>query len=339
MSDPTIPAFPTAALQRPAEAVRPPRIALADVARGVALVAMFIYHFAWDLSFFRLIATDVVDAPGWRWFAHLIAGSFLALVGASLVLALRGGFDRAGFLRRLALVAGGAALVTAGTYGFMPQTYVFFGILHHIAVASVIGLAFVRLPVALTALAAVGAFALGFARLPPGLDAPWLVWTGLSRLPVDSGDFVPLFPWIGCVLTGIVLMRLALATIGDARLAAFRAERQPWRLLATMGRHSLPIYLVHQPLFIALLSALVWIRPPAPVPMPAGDADIRPFMQSCVRSCTSGGQGEEVCRDACTCTADGLKRDNLWQQALSGQMSPAERERTAVIARACYRLE
>lgn len=335
MTDPTI----LAALQRPADTARPPRIALADVARGAALVAMFVYHFAWDLSFFRLIATDVVEEPGWRWFAHLIAGSFLALVGASLVLALRGGFDRVGYLRRLALVAGAAALVTAGTYGFMPQTYVFFGILHHIAVASVVGLAFVRLPVPVTALAAAGAFALGFARLPPGLDTPWLVWTGLSRLPVDSGDFVPLFPWIGCVLSGIALMRLALARIGEQRLAAFKAEGRPSRLLAAMGRHSLPIYLVHQPLFIALLSAVVWLRPPVPIPSAAGDAETRPFIASCVRSCVAAGQGDEACRDACACTADHLKRDNLWRQALSGQMSAAERERTATIARACYRLE
>ena len=94
---------------------RPPRIALVDVARGVALVAMFIYHFAWDLSFFRLITTDIVAHQGWKWFAHGIAGSFLALVGVSIVLASRAGLDRAGFFSRLAFVAGGAALVTAGT--------------------------------------------------------------------------------------------------------------------------------------------------------------------------------------------------------------------------------
>ncbi len=39
------------------------------MARGVALLAMFLYHFAWDLSFFRLITTDVVAHPGWKWFA------------------------------------------------------------------------------------------------------------------------------------------------------------------------------------------------------------------------------------------------------------------------------
>jgi uncharacterized membrane protein len=328
-----------AAFERPLTPARPRRIEAVDVGRGVALLAMFIYHFAWDLSYFRLIRTDVAADPAWRWFAHVIAGSFLALVGASLVLAARGGIERGAFLRRLGLVAGAAALVTIGTYFFMPYAYVFFGILHHIAVASVLGLAFLRLPVALTALAAAIAFALPFLAVHTALDQPWLLWTGLSRLPVNSGDFVPLFPWFGCVLAGMVLARLALSHIGEERLSAFRAQARPWALLALMGRHSLPIYLVHQPLFIAVLSAFLWFRPAAVVVTPASDAEARPFVETCVTTCIGNGQEADICRDACQCTADGLRRDGLWRQALSGQMSSTERTRVGEIARICTRGE
>ena len=45
---------------RPQDRPGPRRIDLVDVARGAALVAMVVYHFAWDLSFYRLIATDIV---------------------------------------------------------------------------------------------------------------------------------------------------------------------------------------------------------------------------------------------------------------------------------------
>jgi uncharacterized membrane protein len=328
-----------AAFARPEQRPRPPRIDGVDVARGIALLAMFVYHFAWDLSYFRLIRTDVAADPAWRWFAHVIAGSFLALVGASLVLAARGGIARGAFLRRLALVAGAATLVTVGTYFFLPYAYVFFGILHHIAVASVLGLAFLRLPLAVTALAAAIAFALPFLVAYPALDQSWLLWTGLSRLPVNSGDFVPLLPWFGCVLAGMVLARLALAGIGEERLSAFRAEAQPWRLLSAMGRHSLPIYLVHQPLFIALLSVFLWFRPAAVITTPASDAEARPFVETCVTTCIGNGQEADICRDACQCTADGLRRDGLWRQALSGQMSTTERTRVGEIARLCTRGE
>ena len=325
---------------RPIDTPRRPRIALVDVARGAALVAMFVYHFAWDLSFFRLIATDIVAHAGWRWFAHLIAGSFLALVGASLVLATRDGFDRAAYLRRLALVAGAAVLVTAGTYLFMPDAYVFFGILHHIAVATVLALPFLMLPSLAVAGGAITAFALPALVAHPVLDADWLLWLGLSDRPIRSGDFVPLFPWFGCVLTGIVAARAALSFVGEARLAALRAEGGPAGLLATMGRHSLPIYLIHQPLFIGLLSAWIWLFPASVHRGTAGaDSQTRPFVEACIRTCVSNGQEAELCREACECTADRLKRDNLWGQALSGQMSTTERTRVGEIARICTRGE
>jgi uncharacterized membrane protein len=326
------------AFQRPAERAGSKRIDLVDAARGTALIAMFAYHFAWDLSFFRLIRTDVVAEPGWRWFAHLIAGSFLALVGASLVLATRQGLDLGAFLRRLGLVAGAAALVTLGTWFFMPESYVFFGILHHIAVASVLALPFLRLPPVVVALAAAVAFALPAFAATGIFDSPWLIWLGLGRRALDSGDFVPLFPWFGCVLVGVAAAGLALRHVGEERLAVWRASSQPFKVLAWGGRHSLPLYLVHQPLFIGLLSALLWLMPAANAPQ-AADPETQPFLRSCEQSCVRAGQPAEICREACTCTADGLRRDNLWRQALSGQMSTAERERTAEIARACYRQE
>ena len=46
-----------------------------DVARGIAIAAMIVYHFSWDLSFLQLIGTNILKVPAWRWFARGIAGS------------------------------------------------------------------------------------------------------------------------------------------------------------------------------------------------------------------------------------------------------------------------
>ena len=88
------------------------------------------------------------------------------------------------------------------------DTYIFFGILHHIAVASVLGLAFLRVPVALVLGAALFCFAAPPLLAGPAFDNPALIWLGLQSAFPRTNDFVPLFPWFGVVLAGIAAARL-----------------------------------------------------------------------------------------------------------------------------------
>lgn len=306
------------------------RLAIVDIARGVALLAMFVYHFAYDLSMFRLIETDIVAEPGWRLFARGIAGTFLTIVGFSLVLATRKGLDHASYLKRLAMVAGAAALVTLGTWRFMPDDFIFFGILHHVAVASVLALPFLRLPLIVVALAAMLAFALPSFIAHPLLDQPWAVWLGFSQAPIQTADFVPVFPWFGCALSGIVLARLVLPRLTGTALAGWRPGDKVSRIVAWGGRHSLLVYLVHQPLFIgALMLSTQIIAPPSP--------EERAFRTECQRSCAGPNVPEQVCKAVCACTIDRLKREQLWQKALDNLLSPQESARMTELAQACLR--
>ncbi len=153
---------------------RLPRIPLIDQARGVALIAMAIYHFTWDLGFFGYIEPETATTGGWRIFARLIAGSFLFLVGFSLVLGHQQGFRPRPFLIRLGKIGLAAAAITVATWFAFPQTFIFFGILHAIAAASLIGLVFVRLPVVVTLLAAAAAVAAPLYLRAPLFDHPAL---------------------------------------------------------------------------------------------------------------------------------------------------------------------
>src|SRR6476661_893854 len=118
----------------------PPRLPIVDAARGVAIAAMFVFHFTWDLGFFNFIDLQAGVDPAWRAFAKAIAGSFLALVGIGLVLASRGGLRLGPYGRRLAMVSAAAAGITAATWLATPDEFIFFGILHCIAVSSVLAL-------------------------------------------------------------------------------------------------------------------------------------------------------------------------------------------------------
>lgn len=304
------------------------RIELVDLARGIALLAMFVFHFAYDLSHFGLIEVEIPADPAWRWFARTIAASFLTLVGISLVLATRNGLNRRAFLKRLAMVSIAAALVTLGTWFAMPQVFIFFGILHQVALASVLALLFLRLPTAAIALSALVVFALPQFVAHDAFDRPWLYWLGLARDVPNTADFVPVLPWFGWVLTGMVLARLALPHLAGSRIATWQARSLPARIVAWGGRHSLLVYLLHQPIFIgAIMLALPFFAQPP--------SQERAFMTSCQRSCATSSLSADACEKLCACTVDGIKAENLWRQALDNTLAPAESARITALARAC----
>lgn len=230
------------------------RIPALDVARTVALICMAIYHFTVDLALFGVVAPDRPFTGLFHWFAATIAGSFLFLSGASLSLAHDPALRWRPWAKRLAQVAAGAALVSAATYADNPDNYVFFGILHMIAAASIIGLAFLRTPVWLTLAAAALVFAAPQHLRSSAFDAPWLLWLGLSPQIPRSIDFEPVFPWIAPFLLGLAAARAGLVQ----RLATRRAPGRMVRLLSWPGRHSLAIYLIHQPLLFGLI--WLWFR-------------------------------------------------------------------------------
>jgi uncharacterized membrane protein len=244
-----------------------PRFALIDAARGVAIVAMVVYHATWDLGpdLYGLISLNAAINPAWVVFARLIAGSFLFIVGVSLVLAHRRGVRVRPFLRRLAIIAGAALLITVATRIVIPEAYVRFGILHGIAAASVIGLAFVRAPIWLTVLAAAAAFAAPPLLANPAFNGAALLWLGLGTSVPAMIDYVPVLPWVGPTLLGIAATRVVLSRGLDQRLAGWAPSTRIGRGLITAGRWSLAIYLIHQPLLIGLfyLLALAFGRSPS----------------------------------------------------------------------------
>lgn len=311
------------------------RIELVDLARGIALLAMFVYHFAYDLSYFRLIRVDVVTDPAWRAFARTIAGSFLAIVGFSLVLATQKGFDRGNYLRRVALIACAAILVTCATRFALPDVFIFFGILHHIALASVLALPFLFLPTAVIALTAIIVFALPFILGHDVFTQDWLAFLGFGPWPITA-DFVPVFPWFGCVLAGMALARIVLPKAQGSSWANWRASSAPARLVVLGGRNSLFVYLVHQPLFIGALFLFMQATGQMAAPK-LPDAEAAPFLTACQRSCTGTGTPKEICERVCYCSMDGIKQANLWVKVLADALNQAENDQVREIGLACAR--
>jgi len=239
------------------------RIGAVDALRGAAICLMIVYHATFDLNWFHIISADFNHDPFWLGFRDLIVSSFLLLVGVSLVLAQRAGISPRRFWRRVALVGACALLVTVGSYAAFPKTFITFGILHCIVVSSILAWPLVRFPraallIGLVVIAA-GA-AIGVTLFDPpwlkgvGLfDLPWLNWVGLVTHRPATEDYVPVLPWFGVVLVGIsiggwLMERRAHTLQRISRIAP------GW--LTWLGRHSLLVYMVHQPIMIGILRVL-----------------------------------------------------------------------------------
>lgn len=226
----------------------PPRIDAIDLARSIALIGMAVFHFTFDLQFFGLVPPGTSTTGFFWYFARAVAGSFLFLAGLSLWLAHGGGIRWRSFWRRWFMVAGAALLVSLGTRVAMGEAWVFFGILHAIALFSLLGLACLRLP-GLLLLVLAAAILAGAQVLPDLLqwNAAPLRFLGLGTIAPFTVDFEPVFPWFGVFLAGIGAAKLAMPAL--TQLAGWRIAH--W--LTWPGRHSLMIYLLHQPVLIGLL--------------------------------------------------------------------------------------
>ena len=191
--------------------------------------------------------------------------------------------------------------MTAGSFVFAPSEPITFGILHCIAVASLIAAPFVTAP-------AWASLAIGFAAIvAPWLgrstffDPSWLLWLGLGEALPNTLDWRPLLPWGGVVFLGLGVMRLPGVLAWLTTPDRWRAKLAPVRALCFAGRYSLPIYLVHQPVLIGLLSVLTAWGPLAP------KAERNAFLGACQRACVAQKRAAEECETGCRCVADAVE--------------------------------
>jgi len=227
-----------------------------DALRGLAMVWMAAFHFAYDLNHFRFIRQDFHRDPVWTWQRTAIVTLFLLCAGASLAVALHQRQTWPRFWRRWAQVAGCALLVSAGSWWMFPNSWISFGVLHGIALMLVLA----RLAAPLGGwLWPIGALALVLPWLvkEPFFDSRWTNWVGLvTRLP-RTEDWVPLLPWIGVLLWGLAAAQWMLARRATWLAGALPRGAAP---LAALGRWSLSFYMLHQPLLIGALMAWVALR-------------------------------------------------------------------------------
>jgi uncharacterized membrane protein len=237
-----------------------------DALRGLAMVWMTAYHFAFDLNHFKYISQNFYADPVWTWQRSGIVSLFLLCAGASQAVAMHQGQTWERFWRRWAQVAGCALLVSAGSYLMFPNSWIYFGVLHGIAVMLVVLRLLAPLGQRLWWVGAL-AFALwhwGLALLlwcagegfAPLLNSKPLNWLGLITQKPITEDYVPILPWLGVMCWGFAAAQWLLAHQPQL-LAGTAATAKP---LTQLGRWSLSYYMLHQPVLLALVAGFAWLR-------------------------------------------------------------------------------
>jgi uncharacterized membrane protein len=240
-----------------------------DALRACAMLWMTVFHFSFDLSHAGLWPQNFYTDPFWTWQRTCILSLFLLCAGAGQALAQHQGQSWSMFWRRWGQIAAAALLVSAGSALMFPQSSIYFGVLHGIAVMLVV----VRLTLhwgrwlwlaGLLAVASkfIASYAISTGAMPLFFNEKMWNWLGwISVLPVTE-DYVPVFPWLGVMWWGAAAMGWWLArsasndgTVALPRLPALM-RRRLMRPLAVLGRYSLSYYLVHQPVLLAVVALL-----------------------------------------------------------------------------------
>lgn len=234
-----------------------------DVFRGCLIVGMLIYHTLFDLTLFGNLKMDLFS-PFWRGCVAAGASLFVGLAGLSLTLSFSRERERKNtvsfrkYLRRGLLLTLYGVAVTLVTYFAFPDSFVRFGVLHCIGVSTLLAYPLLTRPW-LSLGCGLLCIIVGSFLARKAFPFSFFLWLGFKPYGFLSFDYFPLLPWFGVILLGIfagnILYPSGKRVFSPPRLPSF-----PFQGLAFLGRHSLTIYLLHQPAILGLLSLLGFIR-------------------------------------------------------------------------------
>jgi uncharacterized membrane protein len=230
-----------------------------DFVRGLAVVLMVVFNYSFALNFLGVYSLDLGPLY-WSLFPAFIASIFLLVAGISSFVS----YDSARniktpreiylkYFRRGVKLFGLGLGITLVTWLTFPQFFIFFGILHLIGISAILSTPFLRFG-KLNLIAGSLIIAVGIYLQSLRFDFPWLSWLGLMPSNLQTFDYFPILPWFGVTLVGMSLgyslykggkRRFRLRGFSDSKAAGF---------FGLLGRNSLLIYIIHQPVLVLFLT-------------------------------------------------------------------------------------
>lgn len=232
-----------------------------DCLRGFAVLLMLLYHFLYDLDFFKLAEIQLRSGP----FLYAGRGSailFILISGVALSISHSRALDKEArgdkaenflkYLKRGFKLFSMGLLLTGITWIVFPDEYIVFGILHFFGVSAVLVYPFLKYGKENLLFGLF--FVLGGLYLRKRIFGfSTLLWLGFMPENFSTLDYFPIFPWFGVLLEGIFMGNF-LYEGGKRRFKIPYTGKNPLvNFIQSVGQNSLFIYFIHQPLFIGLL--------------------------------------------------------------------------------------
>jgi len=228
---------------------RPSRLFALDAFRVFAIVMMIAYHFVYDLKYFGYVDWNTPLGDGFRQWRTSIVFGFVFAMGVSMGLAHNAARRPRAFWKRVGQILACALLITIISIFMFPESYIYFGILHFMVIASLLTFALIGQPKL--------AFILGV-LIVVSFWAGWVPYGWpinlISGLPGYTEDFASPFPWLGVACIGAALgEHLAMNPEAKNKLSNWEIGGWLGKMISFSGQRSLSIYMLHQPVLFALI--------------------------------------------------------------------------------------
>lgn len=216
-----------------------------DVLRGLALILMIIYHLLYDLNEFFHV--NIAYNEGLFYFMGKTAAVLFILVAG-----ISCSFSRNNTLRAFKLILWGYIIFFV-TNIVVPGSNIVFGILHFLGVCLLLYPIFKNIHPYLLALTGAAIILTGEITSKLSINHNWLVPLGFEGQNFSSVDYFPLIPWYGVFLLGISIRKI----VYKQNRSLIKTVNKYFRPLAAVGKHTLIIYLIHQPIIMATLYLII----------------------------------------------------------------------------------
>lgn len=234
-----------------------------DVLRGIAIIMMIIYHGLVDVELVSGIYLPLTTGF-WKNFQTVTAALFLMISGISMVLStsnLKSPNEvTIKLLKRGFKIFCFGIIITIVTRIALGNSYIIFGILHLIGLATIIAIPLLRFEY-INLVAGITIILIGNYLDHQTFPFSYLLWLGFIPKGFSSFDYFPILPWFGYFLIGIFLGKQFFAN-KDKKYQLLPSNFSNFsliRFLSFLGKNSLVIYLLHQPLLLAMITLFFFI--------------------------------------------------------------------------------